>query len=64
MPVPPPVEKLTTTSLRALMPFAYAANSAASGDGLPSSGFLACRCSTAAPASAAATPWSTTSLTV
>src|ERR1700758_4161728 len=55
---------LTITSLRCLIPFAYSANRAGSADGLPSSGFLACRCSTAAPASAAATPWLTTSLTV
>ena len=59
MPVPPPVEMLITTSLRCLMPRAYSANTAGSGVGLPSWGLRACRCSTAAPASAAATPWST-----
>ena len=64
IPVPPPVEMLTITSLRSLIPFAYSANRAGSADGLPSSGFLACRCSTAAPAAAAATPWSMTSPTV
>src|SRR5215470_10111769 len=51
---------LMITSLRCLMPLAYSANTAGSAVGLPSFGSRACRCRTAAPASAAPTPWSTT----
>src|SRR5689334_8655846 len=64
MPVPPPVEMLITTSLCCLMPDAYCAKSFGSADGRPSFGSRACRCRIAAPASAAATPCSTTSSTV
>src|SRR5580704_7449879 len=64
MPVPPPVVMLMMASLRSLMPRAYWANNAGSAEGLPSSGFRACTWSTAAPACAAATPWSMRSLTV
>src|SRR6516225_7532210 len=60
IPVPPPEEMLMTTSLRSLIPLAYLANTAGSAVGRPSRGSRACRCSTAAPASAAATPCSIT----
>src|SRR4051812_9182255 len=61
MPVPPPLERLTTTSLASLMRVTYSTKRSGSGVGRPSRGSRACRWTTAAPASAAASESSTIS---
>ncbi|MNT10922.1 hypothetical protein D3C72_1457760 [compost metagenome] len=55
MPRPPPVVMFRMALLRALMSGRNCANSLGSWSGRPVSGSRACRCSIAAPASAAAT---------
>ncbi len=54
IPCPPPVVMLTMAELERRMIGRNCMNTAGSGVGRPSAGFLACKCRTAAPASAAA----------
>src|SRR4029078_4116652 len=54
----PPVVMFTTTGERCLITLRNGANASGVWSGRPSCGFRACRCTTAAPASAAAVAWS------
>src|SRR6516165_3205936 len=64
MPMPPPVVILTTQSDRCLITLRNGANASGDWSGLPSLGLRACRCTMAAPASAAPTAASAISVAV